>query len=187
MSKIDQQLFNAHEHALEKEYELCPKCGSELSIKHSKHGGFVGCNNYPTCDYTRPLVQHEAIDTQLIAGSQCPKCGHELAVKSGRFGIFIGCSHYPECNHIEKTDHSAAKAPIECPSCHKGQLESRTSRFGKTFFACNHYPKCKFIVNYPPHDEACPDCGFGILVERKGAAGMRLECPQKTCKYKRPL
>ncbi|GGP98384.1 DNA topoisomerase family protein [Shewanella ulleungensis] len=187
MSKIDQQLFTVHEHALEKEFELCPVCGSELSVKHSKHGSFVGCNNYPTCDYTRPLVQHESIETQVISGSQCPKCGHELAVKSGRFGIFIGCTHYPECTHIEKHDHSNEVEKIACPQCNKGHLESRTSRYGKTFFACSAYPKCKFIVNYPPYNEPCPDCGFGILVERKGAAGSRLECPQKSCKYKRAL
>ena len=185
MSKIDQQLFTVHEHALEKEFELCPVCGSELSVKHSKHGSFVGCNNYPVCDYTRPLVQHESIETQVISGSECPQCGHELAVKSGRFGIFIGCTHYPECTHIEKHDHSGDAEQIICPQCSKGHLESRTSRYGKTFYACSAYPKCKFIVNYPPYNEACPSCGFGILVERKNAAGSRLECPQKSCKYKR--
>ncbi len=187
MSKIDQQLFTVHEHALEKEYELCPKCGSELSVKNSKHGGFIGCNNYPTCDFTRPLVQHESIETQVIEGSECPECGNELAVKSGRFGIFIGCTHYPQCTHIEKHDHDKNAEVINCPHCKKGHLESRTSRFGKTFFACSSYPKCKYLVNFPPHNESCPECDFGILVERKGAAGSRLECPQKSCKYKRPI
>ncbi|MBV7315559.1 type I DNA topoisomerase [Shewanella sp. NIFS-20-20] len=182
MSKIDQQLFTAHEHALEKAYEQCPVCGSELSVRHSKHGGFIGCNNYPHCDYTRPLVQHESIEAQVIEGSECPECGHELAVKSGRFGIFIGCTQYPSCQHIEKTvdDHQ----PVACPQCRKGSLEQRTSRYGKNFYACNHYPKCKYLVNYPPVAQACPSCDFGILVERKGAAGNRLECPNKPCKYK---
>ena len=187
MSKIDQQLFSAHEHALEKEFELCPSCGSELSIKHSKHGSFIGCNNYPNCDYNRPLVQHESIESQVISGSECPTCGHELAVKSGRFGIFIGCTNYPACTHIEKHYQQDSEQAVCCPQCNDGKLESRTSRFGKTFFACRAYPKCKFIVNYPPHNHRCPECDFGILVERKGASGSRLECPQKTCKYKRPL
>ena len=30
----------------------CPKCGGVLGIKLSKYGAFIGCNNYPTCDYT---------------------------------------------------------------------------------------------------------------------------------------
>ncbi|QBF83078.1 hypothetical protein EXU30_10495 [Shewanella maritima] len=186
MSKIDSQLFTVHEHALEKEFELCPECGCELSVKHSKHGSFVGCNNYPTCDYTRPLVHHEAIESQVITGSQCPECGSELAVKSGRFGIFIGCTNYPECHHIEKHDQQQQQqqAEITCPHCKTGHMESRTSRYGKTFYSCSAYPKCKFIVNYPPVAQSCPDCGFGILVERKTASGHRLECPQKSCKYK---
>ncbi|MDB2387266.1 topoisomerase DNA-binding C4 zinc finger domain-containing protein [Shewanella sp.] len=187
MTKIDKQLFTTHEHALENEYELCPKCGGELSVRHSKHGGFIGCNHYPSCDYTRPLVQHESIDTQVIEGSSCPECGNELAVKSGRYGIFIGCTHYPICRHIEKHDQVDEHNEICCPKCSKGHLEHRTSRFGKSFYACSAYPKCKFLVNYRPVDEPCPDCGFGILVERKGAAGMRLECPEKACKYKRAV
>ena len=30
----------------------CPKCGGVLGIKLSKYGAFIGCSNYPTCDYT---------------------------------------------------------------------------------------------------------------------------------------
>ena len=30
----------------------CPKCGGALGIKLSKYGAFIGCNNYPDCDYT---------------------------------------------------------------------------------------------------------------------------------------
>lgn len=183
MSKIDQQLFGVKAHALEKEYEQCPLCGGELSIKHSKHGSFLGCNQYPTCEYSRPLVQHEAMEAQVITGSSCPDCGHELAVKSGRYGMFIGCTQYPQCQHIEKAQATIANQ-VDCPICRQGHMEQRTSRFGKSFFSCSSYPKCKFIVNYPPVAKSCPDCGFAMLVERKTAAGNRLECPQKSCKYK---
>ncbi|MCL1076304.1 DNA topoisomerase family protein [Shewanella dokdonensis] len=187
MAKIDQQLFNTREHALEREYEVCPKCGAELHIRHSKHGSFLGCSNYPSCDYNRPLVQHEAIESQPLPGSVCPECGAELAVKSGRFGIFIGCTRYPECKHIEKHDQQPTQPAVTCPQCHHGKLESRTSRFGKTFYACSDYPNCKYLVNYPPRAETCPECGFAILVERRGAGGVRLECPQKNCSFKKLL
>ncbi|GGI91849.1 DNA topoisomerase family protein [Shewanella gelidii] len=187
MSKIDHKLFSAHEHALEKEFELCPTCGCELSLKHSKHGSFIGCNNYPTCEYTRPLVQHEAIESQIIEGSKCPECAHELAVKSGRFGIFIGCTNYPACHHIEKHDQDDVVEAVGCPRCRLGHMEHRTSRYGKNFYACSAYPKCKYLVNFRPVAMTCPDCNFSILVERKGAAGLRLECPQKSCKFKQAL
>ncbi|MFQ6372559.1 topoisomerase DNA-binding C4 zinc finger domain-containing protein [Shewanella sp. YIC-542] len=187
MAKIDQQLFDTREHALAREYEVCPKCGAELQMRHSKHGNFLGCSNYPHCDYARALVQRESIASQPIPGSECPECGAELAVKSGRFGIFIGCTRYPDCTHIEKHDQPSSTAEVDCPQCHQGKLEPRTSRFGKTFYACNNYPKCKYLVNYRPVAETCPDCGFGILVERRSASGMRLECPQKQCHFKKPL
>lgn len=185
-NKIDEQLFSVHKRALAREYEVCPKCGGELTVRHSKHGSFVGCGNYPACDYIRPTAQHENLAAQLISGSECPECGHELAVKSGRYGLFIGCSQYPACQHIEKLE-SRDEAEVSCPQCHQGALEQRTGRYGKPFYACNRYPKCRFIVNYPPVAEACPECGFGILVKRHGAGGDRLECPSKTCRYRRTL
>lgn len=35
--------------------ESCPKCGAELVIRSGKHGPFLGCSQYPACDYVRPL------------------------------------------------------------------------------------------------------------------------------------
>jgi DNA topoisomerase I len=49
--------------------ETCPECGGELLERHGSQGVFVGCANYPTCTYTRnvvdqrppkPLVLHPA-------------------------------------------------------------------------------------------------------------------------------
>ena len=42
--KIDNELFSAHEHALN---EPCPKCGGALQLRHGKHGLFLGCTQYP--------------------------------------------------------------------------------------------------------------------------------------------
>ena len=181
MKKIDPSLFTQHEHALEKEFELCPECGCELQIKNSKRGAFLGCSNYPHCDYSRPLVHQETLATEVIAGSVCPQCGNELAIKQGRYGIFIGCSNYPECHHIEHQDHDNDPT---CPSCHQGHLAQRVSRYGKTFYACDRYPKCKYVVNQVPVMSTCPKCGWEILVEKNSAAGKRLVCPQKRCDYR---
>lgn len=40
----------------------CPKCGGALGIKLSKYGAFIGCNNYPTCDYTLKIGGNGAAD-----------------------------------------------------------------------------------------------------------------------------
>ncbi|WP_265448576.1 topoisomerase DNA-binding C4 zinc finger domain-containing protein, partial [Aeromonas salmonicida] len=53
MSKIDHHLFSAHEHGFER--EPCPQCGAELVIRQGKHGPFLGCSAYPSCDYIRSL------------------------------------------------------------------------------------------------------------------------------------
>lgn len=176
----NQPLFSQHEHALEKAYEVCPTCGSELAIKNSKSGTFLGCVSYPKCDYSRPVVEHERVEDNVLSGSECPECGHELAVKQGRYGMFIGCTNYPECHHIEN-EKAQASEEIACPSCKNGRLIERQSRFGKTFYACNAYPKCKYAVNHPPVVEQCQKCGFGLLVKRQMAAGEKLQCAQKKC------
>ena len=43
MPNSDKPLFSQHEHALEKAYEVCPECGSEIVIKNSKSGKFFNC------------------------------------------------------------------------------------------------------------------------------------------------
>ena len=35
--------------------EACPSCGGWLDMKMGKFGRFLGCSNYPDCDYTRNL------------------------------------------------------------------------------------------------------------------------------------
>lgn len=180
MSKHGDPLFNQHEHALEKEYEVCPDCGSELSIKHGKSGAFLGCVNYPACGYTRPIVEHERIEDNVLAGSECPKCESLLAVKQGRYGMFIGCTNYPACNHIEET-HQHEEAGVTCPKCQKSELIERTNRYGKTFYSCDGYPKCKFAVNHAPQKGKCEICGYGLLLKRNMASGEKLQCADKKC------
>ena len=182
MSNSDNPLFSHHEHALEKAYEVCPECGCELTIKNGKSGAFLGCSAYPSCEYTRPVVEHERIEDKILVGTHCPLCSNPLAVKQGRYGMFIGCSNYPDCHHIEHQTNE--QQTVECPQCNHGQLAQRVSRYGETFYACNDYPKCKYVVNYQPLNESCPECGWGILIEKKNSAGTKIQCPQKKCHYK---
>ncbi|MBQ9024183.1 MAG: NERD domain-containing protein [Bacilli bacterium] len=36
-------------------YNKCPKCGGKLVNKKGKYGYFIGCSNYPECNYTRSV------------------------------------------------------------------------------------------------------------------------------------
>ena len=78
--------------------ESCPKCGAELVIRSGKHGPFLGCSQYPACDYVRPLKSSaDGHIVKVLEGQVCPACGANLVLRQGRFGMFIGCSNYPEC------------------------------------------------------------------------------------------
>ena len=180
MTKDNKPLFSQHEHALEKAYEVCPECGSELAVKNSKAGAFLGCVSYPSCSYTRPVIEQEKFEQKVLPGTQCPDCGNELAVKQGRYGLFIGCTNFPECTHIEHEEKHVLE-DILCPSCTKGHLSEKQSRYGKTFYACDNYPKCKFVVNHQPVAGACQKCGFELLLKRNMAAGEKLQCAEKKC------
>ena len=175
-------------HTHEKEYYS--DCEGELQIRNGKNGTFLGCVNYPACEYLRPLHEKMAGE-KILPGTQCPLCQKELVLKQGKFGLFVGCSDYPNCLHIasltpEKEEPSDLN--ITCPSCKKGCLQERQSRFGKTFYACDDYPACKYAVNDKPINEFCPDCHWPILVERKTSVARRLICPKKGCGYKsKPL
>jgi putative DNA topoisomerase len=70
-----------------------------------------------------------------------------------------------------------------CPECGKGHLVERKTRFGKTFYACDNYPKCKFAVNLPPVKGRCEECGFTLLVEKKLASGVKLQCANRKCQH----
>lgn len=99
--KIDKQLFKAHEHALE--HESCPECSGELTIRYGKRGPFLGCNNYPECEYIRPLKSNDGHIVKEL-GVPCPECESELVLRQGRYGMFVGCSSYPKCTHIESLE-----------------------------------------------------------------------------------
>jgi DNA topoisomerase-1 len=165
--------------------EKCPKCGSDLSIRLGRHGRFVGCTNYPECDYTRDLDgnRQEKEEPQVVEGRQCPECGSPLVVKQGRYGKFIGCSAYPKCKHIEPLE-KPVDTGVTCPACNTGTLMRRKSRRGKIFYSCSTYPKCDYAVWNEPLAEPCPRCGWPVLtVKTTKRSGTQKVCPQKECSF----
>jgi DNA topoisomerase I len=169
--------------------EACPKCGKPLSIRLGRHGRFVGCTNYPECDYTRDLNADasEREEPEVVEGRNCPECGSGLVIKRGRYGKFIGCSGYPNCRYIEPLE-KPEDTGVTCPKCNKGTLFKRKSRRGKIFYSCSTYPDCDYAIWNEPIAEPCPSCGWPILTikttKRKGAEKV---CPQKDCSFSEPV
>ncbi|MFC0180080.1 DNA topoisomerase family protein [Thorsellia kenyensis] len=171
--------------------EICPACGADLLIKSSRHGPFLGCANYPQCDYIQPLKERkESLVLKALPDNLCDVCQEHLVVRQGKFGLFICCVNYPDCDYIApnvddgvNVTSNKCNEDVACPKCRIGQLMARQSRYGKTFFGCSSYPKCKFLVNYPPVKYQCPLCNFPILVEKKRVKGLVYACANKRCDF----
>ncbi len=71
--------------------EICPQDNGKLIIRIGRFGKFMACENFPTCKFTKPLVQ----ETNFI----CPKDGAKIVFKKTKKGRrFYGCSNYPKCD-----------------------------------------------------------------------------------------
>jgi DNA topoisomerase-1 len=168
--------------------EACPKCGGQLSIRLGRHGRFIGCTNYPECDYTRDLNgdNSEKEEPEVVEGRKCPKCASDLVIKRGRYGKFIGCSNYPKCRYIEPLE-KPQDTSVTCPKCKKGTLLKRKSRRGKVFYSCSTYPDCDYAIWNEPIAQTCPSCGWPILtIKTTKSKGTEKVCPEKNCSFSEP-
>ena len=74
---------------------ICQACGTgKLSLKLGKFGAFVGCSNYPECNYTRQLSADGAGDGEAASNEpqslgKDPHTGEEITLRSGRFGPYV--------------------------------------------------------------------------------------------------
>ncbi|MGB7335039.1 MAG: type I DNA topoisomerase [Salaquimonas sp.] len=71
----------------------CPKCDNgELSLKVGRYGAFVGCSNYPECNFTRQLGGNENDDAAnegpKVLGND-PDTEEEITLRTGRFGPYV--------------------------------------------------------------------------------------------------
>ena len=108
----------------------------------------------------------------------CDKCGRKMVYKISKFGKFLACPGYPECKN---TMAIRTETGVKCPKC-GGEILSKKSRKGKTYFGCEHNPKCDFMVwDTPVKKEKCPECG-GILLKRKGK-NAKTYCANENCKF----
>jgi DNA topoisomerase-1 len=69
----------------------CPSCGNgQLSLKLGKYGAFIGCSNYPDCNYTRvlsPSGEAEAPGVRELGTD--PETGELVTLRKGRFGEYV--------------------------------------------------------------------------------------------------
>ncbi|MFK0383171.1 type I DNA topoisomerase [Agrobacterium sp. NPDC090273] len=108
---------------------ICQVCGTgNLSLKLGKYGAFVGCSNYPECNFTRQLnsdgaeAEAAALNEPKALGAD-PMTGEELTLRSGRFGPYIQRGDGKDAKRAslpkgwkpEEIDHEKALALINLP------------------------------------------------------------------------
>ncbi len=109
---------------------VCQVCGTgQLSLKLGKYGAFVGCSNYPECNYTRQLSSEGGAEADA-AGLNEPKAlgkdpmtGEEITLRSGRFGPYIQRGDGKEAKRSslpkgwtpDSIDHEKALALLSLP------------------------------------------------------------------------
>lgn len=156
--------------------QTCPQCGKPLLDKWGRFGRFLACSGYPDCRYTRPVDEEGAQGHNAAPVRACPDCGSPMTVRSGKFGPYLSCTA-ASCGK-----KSPMPTGVHCPldGC-SGELVTRRSQKGRTFYSCSRYPDCDFAMWNPPMDTPCPRCGFPIQEKRvKG-----VYCPR--CKKKTDL
>ncbi len=71
----------------------------------------------------------------------CEKCGKPMVIRYGRFGKFLACSGFPDCKNTKALNSDTG---MKCPDCKEGDVVTRRTKRGKTFWGCSNWPKCKF-------------------------------------------
>jgi len=75
---------------------VCAACGNgRLGLKLGRYGSFIGCSNYPACQYTRRLAidvgddQGETLKEGMRVLGQHPDTGEEITVRRGPYGLYV--------------------------------------------------------------------------------------------------
>ena len=74
----------------------CTACGNgRLGLKLGRYGSFIGCSNYPACQYTRRLAVDqgedggETLKDGLRVLGHHPDTGEEITVRRGPYGLYV--------------------------------------------------------------------------------------------------
>jgi DNA topoisomerase I len=108
---------------------ICQACGTgKLSLKLGKFGAFVGCSNYPDCNFTRQLSSDGGDDQAALANEpkdlgKDPHTQEPITLRSGRFGPYVQRGDGKEAKRAglpkgwkpDDIDHEKALALLSLP------------------------------------------------------------------------
>lgn len=99
----------------------CHACGTgKLHLKLGRYGAFIGCSNYPECQYTRKLSVENAgaeeddslKDGMRVLGTH-PETNQEIIVKRGPYGLYIQMGETDPDNKKIKPKRSTIPAGVD--------------------------------------------------------------------------
>lgn len=112
----------------------CDKCGANMIVRYGKYGKFLGCPNFPDCNFTKPWYEE--------IGVKCPQCQGEVILKKTKKGrTYYGCE-----NNGNDCDFMSWQRPTgeKCPVCGDVLIEKGSSKNKKTVCrnsTCNYGKK----------------------------------------------
>ncbi len=105
IATIEQKLLSSMFHTPES--RKCPKCeDGMLGLKFGRYGMFVGCSNYPTCNYTKEATTSERAADGEVATEQKSDVAEyprvlgidaetEVSIRKGPYGIYVQLDKTP--------------------------------------------------------------------------------------------
>ncbi|MCB8879857.1 type I DNA topoisomerase [Acidisoma cellulosilytica] len=95
---------------------VCPACGTgRLGLKLGRHGSFIGCSNYPTCQYTRRLAVNageegeETLKEGMRVLGQDPETKEDVSVRRGPYGLYVQLGEPPAPSEDKKAKKEKPK------------------------------------------------------------------------------
>jgi len=76
-------------HLFKDSSDKCPKCGGKLGIKLSRYGAFVGCNNYPKCDYVMKFSDNTESNIKQNSDIKEKDLGENIFFRIGKYGPYV--------------------------------------------------------------------------------------------------
>ncbi len=177
----------------------CPECGSDLLVRQSRAGSyFVGCDGYPSCEFTLPLP---STGKPLLLDETCDDHDlHHVKMLAGRKTFVHGC---PRCK-ADEADEAEDEVIGTCPECGKdaasprngggetadggGELAIKQLRSGSRLVGCTRYPDCEYSLPLPRRgeievtDDICEEHDLPHLRVHSGDEPWELGCP--ICNYR---
>jgi DNA topoisomerase I len=95
---------------------ICAACGNgRLGLKLGRYGSFIGCSNYPACQYTRRLAIDageeggETLKEGMRSLGHHPDTGEEITVRRGPYGLYVQLGENGEDKKIRPKRTSLAR------------------------------------------------------------------------------